>query len=320
MRRRRSRRFPSSPKQPLSASPLPRPRCSGSRCGAPLIPEETETPKVPFWKKEILARRQEGRPQAEAAERKRRGASAKAQRQAPAVDEAPTMSVPAPGSRPSAGHRSRVAAASGRDGEGAVLEEGDRRQEGRPEAEREKERKPKASKEERAAETKEPKQPKERKQKAPKVKAARGVKGSEGDHRPEDRRIPARCSARLEQRQRRAPAGRARAARAGDRRRRRAARSRTLCRSTEGILREERTPEARRPARHRKQQDRRPHVRDHRDRRPEAARETRSASGPRRRCRFRSTRRCSTTRCSVRESTRRGTRLSGSCSSSPIAS
>ena len=89
-----------------------------------------------------------------------------------------------------------------------------------------KERKQKTPKAERAPKTKEPKQLKERKQKVPKVKAGTRREGSKADHRPEDRCFPAGSSARLEQRQRRAAAGRARASGVRHRRRWRATRPR----------------------------------------------------------------------------------------------
>ena len=281
MRRRRSRRFPSSTKQPLSASPLPEavvPPVPAAEL--PLIPEVTETPKVPFWKKEISLGGKKGdskpKPQKEKKGRKRKGSEA-----APVVDEAPTVSVPAPEDvvhppvpaaelPPLPDETAKVPFWKKEIGG----KKGDRK------PKEKKERKPKASKEERAAETKEPKPAQGAQAEGSEGQGGTRRQGSEGDHRPEDRCIPARCSARLEQRQRRAPAGCARAARAGDRRRRRAARPGRSCRSTEGILREERTPEARRPARPRKQQDRRPHVRDLRDHRPEAARKRGPLPGP----------------------------------------
>jgi type IV pilus assembly protein PilM len=145
----------------------------------PLIPEMTETAKVPFWKKEISLGGKKGdpkpKPQKEKKRRKRKGSE-----EAPAVDEAPTVSVPAP----ELVHPPVPAAElPPLPDETAKVpfwkkEIGGKKSDRKPKEK--KERKPKASKEERAAETKEPKQPKERKQKVPKVKAVRGVKGAKG--------------------------------------------------------------------------------------------------------------------------------------------
>ena len=145
----------------------------------PLIPEVTETAKVPFWKKEISLGGKKGdskpKPQKEKKGRKRKGS-----KEAPAVDEAPTVSVPTP----------EVVQSPVTAGELPPLpdetekvpfwkkEIGGKKSDPKPKEK--KERKPKASKEERAAKTKEPKQPKERKQKVPKVKTVRGVKGAKG--------------------------------------------------------------------------------------------------------------------------------------------
>ena len=119
---------------------------------------------------------------------------------------------------------------------------------------------------------------------------------------------------------RRVAPGCARAARAGHRRRRRAARSGALAEALKDFFAKHKLPKKRRAPRHRQQPHRRPHLRDRRHRRPEAARPTRSASARRRRCRSRSTRPCSTTRSSARESTRTGSRRSACCSSSRTAS
>jgi len=145
----------------------------------PLIPEATETAKVPFWKKEISLGGKKGdskpKPQKEKKGRKRKGSE-----EAPAVDEAPTVSVPAP----EVVHSPVTAAELPplQDETAKVpfwkKEIGGKKSDRKPKEK--KERKPKASKEERATETKEPKQPKERKQKVPKVKAVRGVKGAKG--------------------------------------------------------------------------------------------------------------------------------------------
>jgi type IV pilus assembly protein PilM len=143
----------------------------------PPIPEET--PKVPFWKKEISLGGKKGdpkpKPQKEKKGRKRKGSEA-----TPAVDEAPTVSVPAP---EDVVHPPVPAAElPPLPDETAKVpfwkkEIGGKKSDRKPKEK--KERKPKASKE-RAAQTKEPKQPKERKQKVPKVKAVRGVKGAKG--------------------------------------------------------------------------------------------------------------------------------------------
>ncbi|MGZ4379196.1 MAG: type IV pilus assembly protein PilM [Gaiellaceae bacterium] len=145
----------------------------------PLIPEVTATAKVPFWKKEISLGGKKGDPkpksQKEKKRRKRKGSE-----EAPAVDEAPTVSVPAP----ELVHPPVPAAElPPLPDEPAKVpfwkkEIGGKKSDRKPKEK--KERNPKASKEERAAETKEPKQPKERKQKVPKVKAVRGVKGAKG--------------------------------------------------------------------------------------------------------------------------------------------
>ncbi|MGZ4347790.1 MAG: type IV pilus assembly protein PilM [Gaiellaceae bacterium] len=145
----------------------------------PLIPEVTATAKVPFWKKEISLGGKKGDPkpksQKEKKRRKRKGSG-----EAPAVDEAPTVSVPAP----ELVHPPVPAAElPPLPDEPAKVpfwkkEIGGKKSDRKPKEK--KERNPKASKEERAAETKEPKQPKERKQKVPKVKAVRGVKGAKG--------------------------------------------------------------------------------------------------------------------------------------------
>jgi type IV pilus assembly protein PilM len=145
----------------------------------PLIPEVTETAKVPFWKKEISLGGKKGdskpKPQKEKKGRKRKGS-----KEVPAVDEAPTASVPTPDDV-----HSPVTAAElpPLPDETAKVpfwkkEIGGKKSDRKPKEK--KERKPKASKKERAAKPKEPKQPKERKQKVPKVKAVRGVKGAKG--------------------------------------------------------------------------------------------------------------------------------------------
>jgi len=146
----------------------------------PLIPDGAETVKVPFWKKEISLGGKKGdakpKPQNEKKARKRKGSEA-----TPAVEEAPTMSAPAP---ESVVHPPVPAAElPPLPDETAKVpfwkkEIGGKKSDRKPKEK--KERKPKAAKEDRAAEPKEPKQPKERKQKAPKVKAARGVKGAKG--------------------------------------------------------------------------------------------------------------------------------------------
>src|SRR4051812_27892686 len=146
----------------------------------PLIPEGAETTKVPFWKKEISLGGKKGdakpKPQKEKKARKRNSSEA-----TPAVDEAPTMSAPAP---EGAVHPPVPAAELPPLPEETAKvpfwkkEIGGKKSERKPKEK--KDRKPKAKKQDRAAEPKEPKQPKERKQKAPKVKAARGVKGAKG--------------------------------------------------------------------------------------------------------------------------------------------
>jgi type IV pilus assembly protein PilM len=148
----------------------------------PLIPEVTETAKVPFWKKEISLGGKKGdskpKPQKEKKGRKRKGSE-----EASAVDEAPTVSVPAP----EVVHSPVTAAELPplQDETAKVpfwkKEIGGKKSDRKPKEK--KERKPKASKEERAVKTKEPKQPKqpkERKQKVSKVKTVRAVKGAKG--------------------------------------------------------------------------------------------------------------------------------------------
>ena len=147
-----------------------------------------------------------------------------------------------------------------------------------------------------------------------------GQQGREAYHRPEDRRVATRGRACRKQRQRRAAAGRARAARAGDRRRRRVARPGRARGRAQGFLRQAQAPEEGRAPRHRQQPHRRPHFRDRRDRRIRSSSATRSGSARRKCCRSRSTRLCSTTRFSAKGSTRRVSRLSASCSSSRTAS
>ena len=145
----------------------------------PLIPEETETPKVPFWKKEISLGGKKGdskpKPQKEKKGRKRKGSEA-----APAVDEAPTVSVPAPEVVNPPVPAAELPPLPDETAKVPFWKKEIGGKKGDRKPKEKKERKPKATKEERAAETKEPKQPKERKQKAPKVKAARGVKGAKG--------------------------------------------------------------------------------------------------------------------------------------------
>ena len=146
----------------------------------PVIPEVTETAKVPFWKKEISLGGKKGDPKPKSQKEKKRRRR-KGSEDAPAVDEAPTASVPAP---EDAVHPPVPAAElPPLPDETAKVpfwkkEIGGKKSDRKPKEK--KERNPKASKEERATETKEPKQPKERKQKVPKVKAVRGVKGAKG--------------------------------------------------------------------------------------------------------------------------------------------
>jgi type IV pilus assembly protein PilM len=148
----------------------------------PLIPEVTETAKVPFWKKEISLGGKKGDPKPKE-KKEKKGRKRKGAEEAPAVDEAPTVSVPAP----ELVHPPVPAAElPPLPDETAKVpfwkkEIGGKKGDRKPKEKKEKkERKPKAPKDERAAETKEPKQPKERKQKVPKVKAVRGVKGAKG--------------------------------------------------------------------------------------------------------------------------------------------
>ncbi len=145
----------------------------------PLIPEETETPKVPFWKKEISLGGKKGdskpKPQKEKKGRKRKGSEA-----APVVDEAPTVSVPTPEVVNPPVPAAELPPLPDETAKVPFWKKEIGGKKGDRKPKEKKERKPKASKEERAAETKEPKQPKERKQKAPKVKAVRGVKGAKG--------------------------------------------------------------------------------------------------------------------------------------------
>ena len=181
MRRRRFRRFPSSTKQPPLDVPAPEEAVVPPLPAAelPLIPEVTETPKVPFWKKEISlgGKKGDSKPKSQ---KEKKGRKRKGSEEAPAVDEAPTVSVPAPESsirrspQPSCRRfrTRRRRCRSGRRRSAARRATGSRKR--RRSASRRPQRKSARPK------TKEPKQPKERKQKVPKVKAVRGVKGAKG--------------------------------------------------------------------------------------------------------------------------------------------
>ena len=320
MRRRRFRRFPSSTKQPPSASRLPggrRPPLPAAEL--PLIPEVTETPKVPFWKKEISLGGKKGDPKPKP-QKEKKGRRRKGSEEAPAVDEAPTVSDPAP-EKSSIRRSPQPSCRRFRTRPEKVpfwkKEIGGKKSDRKPKEK--KERKPKAAKEERAAKAKEPKQPKERKQKVPKVKAVRGVKGAKGitglkigASQLAAARVSNNGSAELLQ-VAREPLD------AGDRRRRRAARSGRACRGAEEFFAKNGLPKrgVRLGLANNRIGVRTFEISGITTR---SSSETRSASAPRRRCRSRSTRRCSTTRCSARESTRRASRLAASCSSSPIAS
>jgi type IV pilus assembly protein PilM len=163
---------PSVPAPEPVAPPLP-------AAELPLIPEETEAPNVPFWKKEISLGGKKGdskpKPPKEKKGRKRKGSEA-----TPAVDEAPTVSVPAPELVHPPVPAAELPPLPDETAKVPFWKKEIGGKKGDRKPKEKKERKPKASKEERATETKEPKQPKERKQKAPKVKAVRGVKGAKG--------------------------------------------------------------------------------------------------------------------------------------------
>jgi type IV pilus assembly protein PilM len=145
----------------------------------PLIPEVTETAKVPFWKKEISLGGKKGDPKPKS-QKEKKGRKRKGSEEAPAVDEAPTVSVPAP--EPVHPPVSAAELPPLPDETEKVpfwkKEIGGKKGDRKPKEK--KERKPKAAKEERTAKAKEPKQPKERKQKVPKVKTVRAVKGAKG--------------------------------------------------------------------------------------------------------------------------------------------
>ena len=152
---------------PLSAAELP------------LIPEVTETPKVPFWKKEISLGGKKGDPKPKS-QKEKKGRKRKGSEEAPAIDEAPTLSDPAPELVHPPVSAAELPPLPDETEKVPFWKKEIGGKKSDPKPKEKKERKPKASKKERAAKTKEPKQPKERKQKVPKVKAVRGVKGAKG--------------------------------------------------------------------------------------------------------------------------------------------
>jgi type IV pilus assembly protein PilM len=145
----------------------------------PLIPEVTETAKVPFWRKEISLGGKKGDPKPKS-QKEKKGRKRKGSEKAPAVDEAPTVSVPAPELVHPPVPAAELPPLPDETAKVPFWKKEIGGKKGDRKPKEKKERKPKASKGERAAEAKEPKQPKERKQKVPKVKAVRGVKGAKG--------------------------------------------------------------------------------------------------------------------------------------------
>jgi type IV pilus assembly protein PilM len=145
----------------------------------PLTPEETETPKVPFWKKEISLGGKKGDPKPKL-QKEKKGRKRKGSEEAPAVDEAPTVSVPAPELVHPPVPAAELPPLPDETAKVPFWKKEIGGKKGDRKPKEKKERKPKASKEERAAQKKEPKQAKERKQKVPKVKAVRAVKGAKG--------------------------------------------------------------------------------------------------------------------------------------------
>ncbi len=145
----------------------------------PLIPEVTETPKVPFWKKEISLGGKKGDPKPKS-QKEKKGRKRKGSEEAPAIDEAPTVSDPAPELVHPPVSAAELPPLPDETEKVPFWKKeiGGKKSDRKPKEK--KERKPKAAKEERAAKAKEPKQPKERKQKVPKVKAVRAVKGAKG--------------------------------------------------------------------------------------------------------------------------------------------
>ena len=144
-----------------------------------LIPEVTETAKVPFWKKEISLGGKKGDPKPKS-QKEKKGRKRKGSEEAPAVDEAPTVSVPAPELVHPPVPAAELPPLPDETAKVPFWKKEIGGKKGDRKPKEKKERKPKASKEERAAQKKEPKQAKERKQKVPKVKAVRAVKGAKG--------------------------------------------------------------------------------------------------------------------------------------------
>ena len=148
----------------------------------PLIPEVTETAKVPFWKKEISLGGKKGDPKPKS-QKEKKGRKRKGSEEAPAVDEAPTVSVPAPELVHPPVPAAELPPLPDETAKVPFWKKEIGGKKGDRKPKEKKERKPKPAKADSAAETKEtkePKQPKERKQKVPKVKAVRGVKGAKG--------------------------------------------------------------------------------------------------------------------------------------------
>ena len=165
-----------------------RPRSRGGRRSSspaaelPLIPEVTETAKVPFWKKEISLGGKKGDPKPKS-QKEKKGRKRKGSEEAPAVDEAPTVSVPAPELVHPPVPAAELPPLPDETAKVPFWKKEIGGKKGDRKPKEKKERKPKPAKADSAAETKEtkePKQPKERKQKVPKVKAVRGVKGAKG--------------------------------------------------------------------------------------------------------------------------------------------
>jgi type IV pilus assembly protein PilM len=148
----------------------------------PLMPEVTETAKVPFWKKEISLGGKKGDPKPKLQKEKKRR-KRKSSEEAPAVDESPAVSVPAPEVVHPPVPAAELPPLPDETANVPFWKKEIGGKKSDPKPKKKKERKPKPAKEDRAAETKEPKEPKEpkeRKQKVPKVKAVRGVKGAKG--------------------------------------------------------------------------------------------------------------------------------------------
>ena len=145
----------------------------------PLIPEVTETAKVPFWKKEISLGGKKGDPKPKS-QKEKKGRKRKGSEEAPAVDEAPIVSVPAPELVHPPVPAAELPPVPDETAKVPFWKKEIGGKKGDRKPKEKKERKPKAAKEERTAKAKEPKQPKERKQKVPKVKTVRAVKGAKG--------------------------------------------------------------------------------------------------------------------------------------------